>query len=113
MKISEKRFSKFGLKFNYSLQILLSWYINLVYLKLHFFYNFCTFNKSIFRTSWKNVKEVFIQKLTKVIGNFHDESEYTEGKINNNCENLKFDDMKKILIEKAMSFEKFGNLYFE
>jgi len=56
-------------------------------------------------TSWKNVKEVFIQKLTKVIGNFHDESEYTEGKINNNCENLKFDDMKKILIEKAMSFE--------
>jgi len=56
-------------------------------------------------TSWKHVKEVFIQKLKKVINKFHEDSEYTEGKINNNCENLKFDDMKKILIEKAMSFE--------
>lgn len=63
--------------------------------------------QTFFRTSWNHVKEVFIQKLKKVINKFHEDSEYTEGKINNNCENLKFDDMKKILIEKAMSFEKF------
>lgn len=55
--------------------------------------------------SWDKLKKAFILKLKLVIDEFNSSNQYVAGKINANCENEQFSEMKESLISLANGFE--------